>query len=223
MRKFRFLVVLTMLFSGHFATAQLVKTAEEEAAYTKVLTERSRKIVDVLHLSDAAKAEAVTNILVEQYKNIGKVYDLKEAEEKLLKKANLSEDATELKQRMIKLVAQRELEKLHRAFIGKLQARLTPDQVGQVKDGMTYGVLEVTYKGYVDMIPSLTEQQKTYIMANLIEAREYAMDGGSSREKHWWFGKYKGRINNYLSKEGYNLDLERKNWKKRRAAAQASR
>jgi hypothetical protein len=55
-------------------------------------------------------------------------------------------------------------------------------------------------------------------MANLIEAREYAIDGGSSEEKHRWFGEYKGRINNYLSKEGYNLDQEREAWKKRREA-----
>ena len=42
-------------------------------------------------------------------------------------------------------------------------------------------------------------------MANLLEAREYAMDAGSSEEKHGWFGKFKGRINNYLSKAGYDL------------------
>ncbi|MNR53744.1 hypothetical protein D3C85_1738080 [compost metagenome] len=41
------------------------------------------------------------------------------------------------------------------------------------------------------------------------------MDGGSSKEKHAWFGKYKGRINNYLSKEGYDLTKEREGWNKR--------
>ncbi len=36
-------------------------------------------------------------------------------------------------------------------------------------------------------------------MSLLWEAREHAIDGGSSEEKHAWFGKYKGRIiNNYL-------------------------
>jgi hypothetical protein len=42
-------------------------------------------------------------------------------------------------------------------------------------------------------------------MAWLVEAREIAMDCGSSEEKHYWFGKYKGKINNYLSAEGYDL------------------
>ena len=65
------------------------------------------------------------------------------------------------------------------------------------------------------MIPSLTEGQKKYIMDCLIEAREHAMDAGSSDKKHWWFGKYKGRINNYLSAEGYDIQKERKEWEKR--------
>jgi hypothetical protein len=37
------------------------------------------------------------------------------------------------------------------------------------------------------------------------------MDAGTSKEKHAWFGKYKGKINNYLSAEGYNMKLAEKN------------
>ncbi|HNZ81766.1 MAG TPA: DUF3826 domain-containing protein, partial [Bacteroidales bacterium] len=39
--------------------------------------------------------------------------------------------------------------------------------------------------------------------------------------KHAWFGKYKGRINNYLSKRGYNLTKEREAWNERIKASQA--
>ena len=80
---------------------------------------------------------------------------------------------------------------------------------------MTYGVLPITYAGYQDMLPNLTKEQKEYIYKNLVEAREHAMDGGSSKEKHAWFGKYKGRINNYLSKQGYDLNKESTDWHKR--------
>jgi len=41
------------------------------------------------------------------------------------------------------------------------------------------------------------------------------MDGESSEKKHWWFGKYKGRINNYLSAQGYDITKERKEWESR--------
>ena len=53
------------------------------------------------------------------------------------------------------------------------------------------------------------------IMAWLIEARELAIDAESSKKKHEVFGKYKGRINNYLSKRGYDLTKEREGWYER--------
>ena len=62
---------------------------------------------------------------------------------------------------------------------------------------------------------ALATFQKKYIYNALVEAREHAMDGGSSKEKHAWFGKYKGRINNYLSKQGYDLNKESKDWHER--------
>ena len=37
------------------------------------------------------------------------------------------------------------------------------------------------------------------------------MDAGSSDEKHAWFGKYKGKINNYLAAAGYNMKQAEKN------------
>ena len=92
-----------------------------------------------------------------------------------------------------------------RKCLAKLSAELTPDQLDQVKDGMTYGVLPATYWAYLSKVPELTESQKERIMAYLVEARELAMDGGTSEEKHLVFRKYKGKINNYLSAEGYTL------------------
>ena len=52
----------------------------------------------------------------------------------------------------------------------------------------------------------------------LTEARERAIDAESSDKKHAWFGKYKGRINNYLSAAGYDLKKEGIEWEKRRKA-----
>ena len=80
---------------------------------------------------------------------------------------------------------------------------------------MTYNVLHVTYSAQLDMIPTLKEEEKAQIYAWLVEAREYAMDAERSKKKHEAFGKYKGRINNYLSKRGYNLTKEREEWAKR--------
>jgi hypothetical protein len=111
---------------------------------------------------------------------------------------------------------------LHADYLARLSAELTPAQIDQVKDGMTYGVLPLTYRVYQEMFPQLTADQKAQILAWLTEAREHAMDGGTSDEKHAWFGKYKGRINNYLSAAGYNLKQAEKEMfeRKKRTAPQ---
>jgi hypothetical protein len=169
---------------------------QEEAAYTKVLTERAQKIVNTLNI-DSAACRRVTDILVKQYKSLGIVHD--------------SLDAG--------MEADQKLYHLHCEFLGNLASELTPEQVIKVKDGMTYGVVKVTYDSYCDMIPSLKEDEKRQLTAWLVEAREHAMDASSSGKKHEWFGKYKGRFNNYLSKRGYDIQQERKNWEERLKAA----
>jgi len=80
---------------------------------------------------------------------------------------------------------------------------------------MTYRVMPITYTAYQDMIPALTVEQKEKIYNWLREARELAMDEGSSEDKHKVFGKYKGKINNYLSIQGYDMKVEEKGWQQR--------
>jgi len=103
--------------------------------------------------------------------------------------------------------------------VARLDAELAPEQVNQVKDGLTYGVVPLTYKRYCELLPDLTVEQQAEILANLVEAREYAMDAGSSDEKHAWFGKYKGRINNYLSAAGIDMKRAEQDLAEREKAA----
>ena len=92
---------------------------------------------------------------------------------------------------------------------------LNDEQIEAVMDAITFGVVKVTYDSHLDMIPSLTDEEKEQIRVWLEEARELAVDAESSNKKHEVFGKYKGRINNYLSKRGYDLKAEREAWYKR--------
>lgn len=168
---------------------------DQDTAYIRVVTQRAEKIVATLGLKDAAKASQVRDIIAEQYLSLNEL--------------DAASDTTGKAQR---------LQQLHSDYLTKLSARLNEQQVNQVKDGMTYGVLPLTYKVYTDMLPNLTEQQRSQIMAWLVEAREHAMDAGSSEKKHQWFGKYKGRINNYLAAAGINMKQAEQDWKKRREA-----
>lgn len=184
--------------------------------YIKVTNERAAKIVEKLGLNNPEKEKAVTDIVAQQFRDLSAIQDPRDAEIKKIKEdAALSKEKQNEKIDKLKATADKSIEKLHKSYLKKLGKQLSEDKITEVKDGMTYGVLPITVAGYNDMLPNLTAAQKEYIYKALVEAREHAMDGGSSKEKHGWFGKYKGRINNYLSKEGYDLNKESADWHKR--------
>ena len=69
------------------------------------------------------------------------------------------------------------------------------------------------------MAEQIVEKDPETARAMLTEAREHAMDASTSEEKHKWFGKYKGRINNYLSAAGYDLKQAEKDLAARQESA----
>lgn len=192
-----------------------LKTEGLDTAYVSSIIKRSQKIVDGLNISDAAKAEAVRNIIANRY------FLLNEIHETCAKKKQYAKDSIQGKghrQRIMESAERRrdaELYKHHFELTANLSLYLNDAQIEAVKDGMTYGVVPKTYQAHLDMIPSLTDFEKAQILAWLKEAREFAMDAENSNAKHGWFGKYKGRINNWLSGRGYDLVKEREGWYKR--------
>lgn len=218
---YHILLPLTFVLIIFPATAQQQTGQEESDAYTKVITARAEKIVKALDISDRDKFIRVRDIIAGQYRNLSAIHDTCDARIHSIKANKELAGAKDKRIAKIKSKTARQLQKLHKAYLAKLSRELTDSQIDKVKDGMTYGVLHLTYNGYVDMIPSLTDDQKKQIMAYLVEAREVAMDAGSSEGKHAWFGKYKGKINNYLSAVGYDLKKEGAEWEKRREAAKS--
>jgi hypothetical protein len=213
-------LLTVMMLSVMAAMAQSPQPDDQAAAYTKVINQRAAKIVTPLGINDSAKANSIQTIIAQQYRNLSEVHDGRNAKIKSLKEqAGEGKKPDETAVKEIEAEADRQLKQLHDTYISKLSALLTPQQVDMIKDGMTYGVLPITYKGYQEMIPTLTAEQKEKILQYLLEARELAMDAESSEKKHAWFGKYKGRINNYLSAQGYDLKKAGDDWAKRREEA----
>ena len=206
---------LTVLFLL-FAFCKLSAQQYADPEYIKVTNERAAKIVAKLALGNKEKEAAVSNVIAQQFRDLSKIQGERDAEIKKVKEdATLSKEKQNEKIDKLKADADKSIAKLHADYLKKLGKHLNEVKITEVKDGMTYGVLPVTVTAYNDMIPTLTKEEKEYIYNALVEAREHAMDGGSSDEKHAWFGKYKGRINNYLSKRGYDLTKEREGWNKR--------
>lgn len=189
-----------------------LKAQEYDPEYVKVTNERAAKIVKGMDIVTVAKQEKVTQLIAEQYRSLSSIQDGRDAAIEQLKEDGLPDDKVAKKTEKLKNKASNAIGKLHKNYVKKLKRELTDEQIVQVKDGMTYGVVPITYTGYLDMLSTLTDVQKKTIYDHLVEAREHAMDAGSSDEKHAWFGEYKGRINNYLSAEGYDLSKESKAW-----------
>jgi hypothetical protein len=191
-------------------------SVNRDPAYVKSIKERSQKIVDVLKIGDQQTALSVRNVIANRYFELNDIYDKRD---KGLKSINdntaLLKDQKNIEKQNIMNEKDAALYQTHFGFLSNLSLFLNPEQIEQVKDGMTYGVVKVTYDAFLDMIPSLSDEEKKQIYVWLLEAREYAIDGESSSKKHEIFGKYKGRINNYLAKKGYNLTQERIEWEKR--------
>jgi len=211
------LIVLSFVLATAAQAQVQLKSEGRDEAYVSKIVERSQKITDKLGISDKDKAQNVTNIIANRYFMLN---DIHEAYKNKVKFAKDSlPDAK--KKHVIENVGYKrdaELYKHHFELAANLANYLDEKQIEQVKDGMTFGVVDVTYNAYCDMIPSLKEEEKVQIKAWLKEAREYAMDAESSNKKHEWFKKYKGRINNYLSARGYDINKEREEWKRRAQA-----
>src|SRR5688572_2765234 len=128
-------VWLLVLGLCHPALAQnLQPTNDTERTYFKVVTERADKIVGTLKLEDAAKAARVRGIIAQQYFDLSKLHEVQKSGQPI----------------------DTELARLHTNYLAKLSRELTREQVDQVKDGMTYGVVQLTYNGYLKMLPELT-------------------------------------------------------------------
>jgi hypothetical protein len=179
---------------------------DKEAAYTQAIEKRTQDILAALDLKDASNAAGVHDAIVAQYRALRAWHDANDAGLKELNK-RLSKakegEAEPIRGEIAQVKAS--LRALHDQFLDRLSKDFTAEQVERVKDRMTYNVVHVTYNAYGQMLPALTNAQKARILEMLKEAREEAMDGGSAEEKHAVFGRYKGRINNYLAGEGYDL------------------
>jgi hypothetical protein len=185
------------------------------AAYAHTLDERATKIVATLGIADAGISNRVHAIIVKQYRDLSEIHESRDAQIAAVKqKARTEKTAANAAIESARATAQAKMDQLHPVYLKKLAGELTSEQVDQVKDGMTYGVAPKTYAVYLKMYPELTDAQKLQIKLFLHEARELAMDGSTSAEKHAVFGKYKGRINNYLSKAGYDAKQGERNLKK---------
>ncbi|MFV0291510.1 MAG: DUF3826 domain-containing protein [Mangrovibacterium sp.] len=226
MKKYSFLsllMIITVLVSCNTKPVETLSAYAEfvDTIYWKTVSERAGKIVGELQLEDSVKGK-VQDLVAAQYYRINGVYDTNKAcLDSLVAVAadSLTIDSikveTSAKIDAIVACQTAKIDSLQAGYLAALSAVISPEQVDAVKDGMTYGVAPKTFEAFQQMIPELTDDQKAFIQNSLNEAREIAMTKGSSEEKHSVFGQYKGKINNFLSEQGYDLAAKSKEWEEK--------
>lgn len=220
MKHFKYIAILLLSVAVSEAFAQ----APADNNYIKVITERSNKIVTGAGITDSVKFKKVRDIVVAQYSDLNTIYDARKAKVNDIKTQMPDDKAgANAKIALVDSNVVKQVKVLHTSYINKLNKELSADEVDKIKDGMTYRIYPITYTAYQDEIPTLTREQKDKIKGWLLEARENAIDAESSEKKHAWFGKFKGRINNYLSAQGYDMKKEGEEWQKRIKERQAAK
>lgn len=208
-----FAFAIAVLVAGHGVDVTHIVAAEAATDYEQVIAGRADKVLATLDgLSPEARGR-VRETLLDFSRSINAWHEAHGPRRKELKSSPDDEAKAEL------ATLEEDLGGIRKRFVDRLSADLTPEQVEKVKDGLTYNVLHVTERAYHDMIERLTDEQKAMIHDRLVEARDLAIGEGSSDAKHGVFGKFKGRINNELSRQGYDLKQEERGWQARRKAA----
>jgi Protein of unknown function (DUF3826) len=169
-----------------------------EAKYTAAIAGRTADILKILALTDTNKSAQVHDTILAQYRALKTWHEENDGR---LKAAQTDTNATA--QIRVSLKAQ------HEKFLAALAENLSPEQIEAVKDKMTYGKVQFTLNGYRSAYPNLAADHQKKILELLKTAREEAMDGGSAEEKTAVFQKCKGKINNYLSKQGIHPEKKK--------------
>ncbi len=185
------IAAFAFLSRRHVCAETNLTPQEAEAKYSQAIEGRTAEILKILALSNTNKIARVHDIIIAQYRALNTWHEVNDA---MLKGAR--KDTNSIAR------IRSSLKTLHNDFLAKLGEHLSKEQVDQVKDKMTYGKVQFTFNGYLTQYPDLSEVHRQKILELLKEAREEAMDGGSAEEKTAVFQQYKGKINNYLSKEG---------------------
>jgi hypothetical protein len=210
----KILSIIIVLLCG-FSVAHSVEldSVGRDFKYVNTILERSKKVTDALNIANSEVGNEVLNIVANRYFKLSDIYAVRDSMKKQVSVLHGKE-----KQNVIDAVENEKDMKLYRShfgFIADLSIYLNDSQIETVKNVLTYNVVKVTYDAQCDMIPTLKEEEKVQIMAWLKEAREFAIDAESANKKHEVFKKYKGRINNYLTKRGYDMKKEREAWGER--------
>ncbi|HET7899211.1 MAG TPA: DUF3826 domain-containing protein, partial [Flavisolibacter sp.] len=85
--KMYFLFFSVLLATSSLQAQDNLSAADKEAAYNQTIATRAEKIVTALNLADTKKAETISELVADQYKDLNKVYTARDLERKEAREA----------------------------------------------------------------------------------------------------------------------------------------
>jgi hypothetical protein len=93
---------------------------------------------------------------------------------------------------------------IHENLMAGLRKDLTEAQVEAILDKYTVGKVAFTLAGYKSIVPNVTENEEAFMLTNLKQAREQAVDYKNMNQISAIFEIYKTKIEQYLNNNGRN-------------------
>jgi hypothetical protein len=93
---------------------------------------------------------------------------------------------------------------IHENLMAGLRKDLTEAQVEAILDKYTVGKVAFTLNGYKSIVPNVTEKEEAFMLTNLKQAREQAVDYKNMNQISAIFEIYKTKIEQYLNNNGRN-------------------
>ncbi len=209
-------LLTTALASIFFATIAFSQSTTAPAtAPADEFVQQATVFVKAMRFSDADKTERVTKLTADYLRQLRHILNQRQ---ETLDKLGKSQESAEINTRTSEawVICRNSSVALRDAYVTQLNALMTPTQVERIKDGITTDWFHIVLQSYDEMVPNLTYAQRAHVVGLLTEMRENTMLelGVGPQEK--WVDKYKGIINNYISRQGYDFTALSKSYDAKR-------
>lgn len=199
------LSILLLFSTAVFATDIELNTRNLSQDAVVEAQQKAAKIMDKLSLDNDSIRENIQIVVTNRYLELREIHQNYDERNKKIEGSGLSKKEKDMELERSYYQYNSDLYRSRFGYVAWLSFYLNDRQVETVKDAMTYNLYHVRYNDFMDLLPNLTEAEKKRVHHWLIEAREFSMDFETPRKMRQMFTKYRGRINNYLSAQGYDL------------------
>jgi hypothetical protein len=181
-------------------------TPVDPAGAQKRIADKATRLISALKIEDADKTARVQGMLVEWLVTLSDWHRVNDpALKDLWSQWNQARSVVPKDEFPAEVIAHRidavyaSLKPAYQAFVVKLSAELTPEQINALKERWSRSPgMKRTYNGYLEIVPDLTEAQKKVIYDRMYLAREDAMLTDADKEIINIFKRHKVKVEAYV-------------------------